>query len=621
MFLTMKTATVLLLIVASQTGVGILGCRVLAQRQQATEPPARIAGTRLTNAELQKRKEPRLDLYGDPLPEGAIARLGTVRLYHRGPVRLPFNSPVRSLLYSPDGKTVFSGGWTETIRCWDVDSGKEVRQFVIPQEKMPAGEWLAATSFTLSPDGKTLATGTLHGPMDPGTGGFPPSQQGLFFLWEVASGKLLYRGQGDGGSLAFSHNGKVLASAGGSGEQPRQVRLWEVSTGKELRRLPAEGPGNDAAAFSPISDTLAVVSRNSTIFIMDAAAGNVLHKLLGHVNVVTSIVFSRDGKTLASIEAGRPQQDPEFCVRLWSVESGKLLQRLGHQSWVSAIAFGADGMLAAADEDGIHFWNSQSGKQLRHSSGPVHCSSVGSSSLAFSPDGKTLAYGNGDGVISFWDAGTAAQIGRMSRHQAGLHSVAISPDGRTLATGSGDRSIGLWDVASAKELRNLRGHKFRVQFVAFSPNGKLLASASFDDYEGRNVDIVFLWDMATGEIVQRLKGRCIAFSPDGKQFAYGGLDDERPGSLGIIRLRDVETGKLTRRFHGHKTRVDNIAFSPDGTPPHACPRSPRTRRHSRSPRPPQETRRRRSRSSGDARSESVTRALGKTTGPEALMSG
>jgi WD40 repeat protein len=536
-FRTTKSATVLLLIFGAETGLGT--------------PP--------TSAELPSSNPPRRDLYGDPLPEGAIARLGTVRLYHRGPARLPFRSPVSGLLYSPDGKTVFAGGVTETIRGWDVDSGKEVRQFVVPQEEMPAGHWLVATSLVLSSDGKTLAAATFHGPRDAG-GGSPPDQQGLIYLWDFVSGKLLRRCQGEpGSSLAFSRDGKVLASCGGN---PGQVRLWDIATGKELRRLSVAGPGVYSIAFSPTGDALAVVSRDSTIFMLDAATGDVLHRLKGHVNVVMGVAFSRDGKTLASIEAGRPERDPEFYVRIWSVEDGQLLRRLGHERWVWAVAFGADGMLAALADDGIHFWDSRSGKELRRTNGPA-ASSTAASSLAFAPDGKTVAYGSGDGVISFWDVGTATQVRRMPRHHGSLHAVAASPDGRTAATAGDDHSIMLWDVASAKELRTLTGHNKSVRFVAFSPTGKLLASASLDDDSGVSLDDVFLWDVATGEIVQRLRGRCFAFSPDGKQLAYGGVE-ESPPRPGFIALHDVEKGKEIRRYHGHKVRVQNIAYSPDG---------------------------------------------------------
>ena len=115
--------------------------------------------------------------------------------------------------------------------------------------------------------------------------------------------------------------------------------------------------------------------------------------------------------------------------------------------------------------------------------------------MAFSPDGKTSACGDSDGVISFWDIGAGTQVRPVPRHEMGLNSVAVSPDGRTVATASGDRSIRLWDMVSAKELRILRGHTKGVQFVAFSPNGKRLASASFDDSEWRGVDDVFVWDL------------------------------------------------------------------------------------------------------------------------------
>src|SRR5262249_14243935 len=176
MFLSkMKTATVLLLIIGIGTGVGTLDHQALAQRPQAAEPTAKVTETKPPNAESQKGKLPRLDLHGDPLPDGAIARLGTLRLQHGG--------PGCRLHYSPDGKTVISAsdlydssGSTQTIRCWDVNSGKEVRQFVIPPRKTPGGNQNAVTSLALSLDGKTLASGTTDGSI---------------YLWDFASGKQL----------------------------------------------------------------------------------------------------------------------------------------------------------------------------------------------------------------------------------------------------------------------------------------------------------------------------------------------------------------------------------------------------------------------------------------------
>src|SRR5262249_29254466 len=163
----------------------------------------------------------------------------------------------------PDGKTVISAsdlydssGSTQTIRCWDVNSGKEVRQFVIPPRKTPGGNQNAVTSLALSLDGKTLASGTTDGSI---------------YLWDFASGKQLRQCHGvQGTSVAFSRNGNVLASCGAFEGVPSQVRLWEVSTGKELRRLPVELPSLSAVAFSPISDTLAVHGDSTIVILIDA---------------------------------------------------------------------------------------------------------------------------------------------------------------------------------------------------------------------------------------------------------------------------------------------------------------------------------------------------------------
>ena len=114
------------------------------------------------------------------------------------------------------------------------------------------------------------------------------------------------------------------------------------------------------------------------------------------------------------------------------------------------------------------------------------------SSVAYSPDGKTLASGSSDNTIKLWDVKTGKEQATLEGHTDAVFSVAYSPDGKTLASGSVDKTIKLWDVATGKEQATLKGHTEAVISVAYSPDGKTLASGSRDK-------TIKLWDVKTGK--------------------------------------------------------------------------------------------------------------------------
>ena len=176
----------------------------------------------------------------------------------------------------------------------------------------------------------------------------------------------------------------------------------------------------------------------------------------------------------------------------------------------------------------------------------------GGRSVAFSPDGNTLASG-GWFDIRLWDANTGAHLRTLTGHTDRVYSVVFSPDGNTFASGSEDDTIRLWDANTGRHLRTLTGHTGDVESVAFSPDGNTLASGSWDG-------TLRLWDANTGRHLRTLTGHTgdvesVAFSPDGNMIASGSEDD-------TIRLWDANMGRHLRTLTGHTG--GSVAFSPDG---------------------------------------------------------
>lgn len=581
----------------------------------------------------QDKKDPeenlqRLDAFGDPLPEGAKSRLGTLRFRHDG--------EIEALAFSPDGKWIAALSNANNVCVWDIATGKKKYEF---RPEVEDESWNPVLAF--SAEGTKL---TVIG------------NQGQVQRWDMASGKKTSAWQKEElvGLMAFSADGETILSLHETEIDKTNLRLWEAATGKVLRTiamkdetlldsddeegsLPGVALSRDGKilairesggfrlrdlkkdkeitfikhkdeeeteeraglAITPDNKYLVAAETANKVFVWNIHTGKKV-KSWKYPGEIRSLTLSPNGKLLAVVEA-------EGVVRLRDFNTGKILHTLAS---CGPVLFSPDGKTLAAgiNTQGITLWDLATGQPFPD----AHPGMI--TGLAFTPDGKTVltaggfspvergdAEGTGDGEVRSWDAATGKALAKV-KYEGAVVGFGCTEAGKLLACLQGNTdAVRLVDLDSMKELakwdllnqnllsangkilarRDQDGQviifdveagkdvlKFppgdEVQFLALSWDGKFLAG------EGPETGTLYLWDTTTGKRLQRFSREMKnAEEEEMVGGSVGALSSDGRflalgGVDGSIWLWEAATHREIGQIKGHQGMISALAFSPDG---------------------------------------------------------
>jgi RNA polymerase sigma factor (sigma-70 family) len=560
MFLSqVKWASVLVVTLVGLATGGVVACQVLLERAGSPQPQAEESQER--NDELHPRaaavKEEKGDSYGDPLPPGALARLGTVRFRQAIPVH-----GQGALAFTADGKGLVAASISSPPRLWDVASGKLLCQF-----QLGSLSPLCRENPILSHDGRFLVCQS--------------EKDKKLHLWELAAGKSMCQLEQlrveqlrvDPWRCDFSHDCKIIALVFGSGKDFR-LGLWETATGRQLWTQAAKGNWVVGLTFSPNDRVIASVTEAHRVVLWDARTGREIRELgpIKEGEQIVNIVFSPTNDDLLVAYQDLREGTRRCSLHLWEAATGKerwqieaTLEGANYAKFLPdgrVIVFDSDSgsiqlreaatgkklqtcqvgrcygghavvspegrFLAKASGPMVHLWDITSDKALFRSSDRGHESRT--LSAAFLQDDAAVISVGDDDTVRWWDAHTGRQrqirtkIGSAVNHerpfQRGWPCLRLSSDGKLLAIamvkdGEHRVRVRVWDAATGKERSCVELGRFTPYSITLSPDGKFLAAMVYDNISGGR-QTVHLWEVATGKhLDNEIEGYLPTFSPDG----------------------------------------------------------------------------------------------------------
>lgn len=460
---------------------------------------------------------------------------------------------VNSIAISPDGQYVISGSDDNTLKLWEVATGKEIRTFT--------GHSGGILSVAFSPDGRYALSGSYDNTLK---------------LWEIRTGKEIRTFSGHknlvktsyfpsmliGGqptsevfeykgvkAVGFSTDGHFALSVGAD----NTLKLWDIATGREIRTF----SGYDRVLISPDGRyVLTGYDGDRTLLkLLEVSTGKEIRTFSIPISSNESVVISPNGKYALSYSE-------ETSLQLWEISTSREIRRWPLSNFaarVHSVVFSSDGryVLSGSEDGAMRLWDVNTGNKIRTFSKYKLAElehNVGQtiSSVAFTPDGRYVLSAL-ENAVTLWDISTGKKIRTFTGNTEVGGLITITPDGKYAVSGGLRTTSQLWDLNMGKRISSFSKVKEKEEWnvallkvdlsIVISPDGQYALSGGYEN-------TLKLWDIKTGKVIRKFSGESpVAFSPDGKYVLSGGEREEAEKRATML-LSDINTGKVIRTFPG-----------------------------------------------------------------------
>lgn len=500
------------------------------------------------------------DVTGDPLPAGAVARLGSERM---------IDSRLQHLQFMPGGKQLVSASYGHYV-VWDRASGR--RLFELEHDN-------AGPHVAVSPDGVTLATSI--------------GDSSKIQLWNLPSRapSRVVEHRGEVADLCYLAADHLVAASAGS----------IASVARDEGAINARGEFRDVRAMACAGGVIAVGDGTGSVYVVETGKSATTARRIGGADnkAVLDMAVSADGsRVAAAIDGGQ--------VMVWPLAGGEAVAFPAHDGATVSVAFTGDGkeLWSSGGDHWLRSWSSEDGRLISELPGQ---DGLTNQYLAVSDDGKTAATwsehrgpkGSEAGRFWLWDLRSGELVSEPERHSDAITAIAYSPDGSQLATASEDGSVRTWQADNGRSISIWSGAQSVINAVLYSKDGERIYSAGGDAklvawepasdqtavvlppiggkvnaldlapdgsraVTGDETGRVWTWDLAARAKIQALDRQTYAsitsavFSPDGKYIAIAGSEK-------VVLIIGADSGAEVARLEPDGV-ISNyaIAFAPDG---------------------------------------------------------